>query len=177
MRRSGYLVASLGALLVCGVTVFGVCQQPPVASEGGIATNAMQRGDSHQDPRQLHMRQTLDANHSIVPWLLEQTTTGDDHERATARQALYALTPVAALELIEALANQNPEVRRTAMSFLPQCAESEGFPLNKAIDALLKIAQDENEDEAFRRQAKLTVSQFICANQGVTILTPPAAPA
>ncbi len=57
---------------------------------------------------------------------------------------------------MKGLAHPNLAIRQTAMYLLPDAAAYQSFPLNEAITLLRKIAEDENEDDAFRKQARLT---------------------
>jgi DsbC/DsbD-like thiol-disulfide interchange protein len=53
------------------------------------------------------------------------------------------------------------------MSFLANGArQSTDFPHVKAVSLLLKIAQDENEDDQIRKMATITACEIICIIKG-----------
>lgn len=181
MKNTRYLVGGLVATVICAFAVLGTGQQtrPPETRslvQQGIPAKGPYENTSSLTVQQTRMRRLLDANPTIVPWLLEQAATGDEELRPSAFDALSLLGPIATSELIEGLNHQNPAIRRTAMYLLPQAAESPSFPLNEAIAVLLKVAQDENEDEAFRKQVRMTIYRVIGASQGVTIRLPEGRP-
>lgn len=172
MKNTRYLVAALGAAVICAFAVLGTGQQTTAPGENGVTAKGAHEAVSSLTVQQTKMRRALDAHPTIIPWLLEQAAIGDEQERPSAFDALDSLTPLAASEVIKALSHQNPAIRQTAMSFLPRASLYPSFPLNEAIALLLKIAQDENEDDAVRKQARMTVYQMIGASQGVSIRQP-----
>jgi hypothetical protein len=172
MKRSRYLVTGLAASVVCAFAVFAAEQQAVAPSEGDVPAKDTNSEVTRQTSRRTQLRQALDANPSLVPWLLEQTATADEQERASAHSALYALAPIAASDIMKGLAHPNLAIRQTAMSLLPDAAAYPSFPLNEAITLLQRIAENENEDDTFRKQARMTVCQIICASQGTTIYLP-----
>ncbi len=85
MKRSRYLVTALAASVVCAFAVFAAGQQAVAPSEGGVPANDTNTEVTRHTSRQTQLRQALDANPSLVPWLLEQTATGDEQERASGK--------------------------------------------------------------------------------------------
>ena len=96
MKNSPYLIAGLVATVICGFAVPGTGQQTPAPGENGIPAKGAYEAVSSLTAQQTRMRRAFDAHTAIVPWLLEQAATGNEQERGSAIDALYALAPIAA---------------------------------------------------------------------------------
>jgi len=174
MKTVRYLVPVLGVALICAVAVFAVDKKKPSLGEISIPAGDM-RCDVHPATLPISKaRQILDANPKLVHWLLEQSVTKGDVECHSADNALSALAPIAAVELLEEVDNQNTEVRKLAMDLLARGATSPTFPHKEVVARLLKIAQDEKEGESMRQHATKAICEIICAIQCVYFPQPTA---
>lgn len=166
MKTIRYLVPVFGVAAICVFAVFGSDDKLPIPNEDAIPARVTNQEVHRGSPYASPTRQLLDENPTLVRWLLELVVKKGDQEYPIEHYALNALAPDAAVEFIRELDHKNVAVRMAAMNFLGQCATSKGFPQKEVVAKLLKIAQDEKEDDAVRKLATTTICEIICVMQG-----------
>lgn len=166
MKTVRYLVPVFGVAAICVFAVFGSDDKLPIPNEDAVPARVTKQEVHRGNPYASQARQLLDENPTLVQWLLELAVEEGDPKCRIDQSALAALAPDAAVELIRELDHKNVSVRMAAMSYLMQGATSPGFPHKDAIARLLKIARDEKEDDAVRKQATTTICAIICFMQG-----------
>ena len=178
MKSHRFLMGLAGVAAVGTFAVYATGQQPsvprvnlnqpaPTCSPPVCAAAPPYYYTPNQPPSEL--RNTLDINPTLVPFLMEMATKGDEWERKAAEHTLERVCKAAVPELINALNDPDIAYRRMAIGLLTYAAIDEtnrNYPLNDVISALLKIARDENEPEELRKIAKITICQIIQFSQG-----------
>ena len=170
-------VAAIGtfALYATGQQLAPLSSVTPYQPQGTMAPACAPNGQAPQafsyaytqPPSEL--RKTLDANPTLVPFLMEMATKGDEWERKAAEHTLERVCKAAVPELIKALNDPDLSNRNAAISLLASAActgMDNNYPLSDVISALLKIARDENEPEELRKIAKFHICQILQFRQG-----------
>lgn len=156
-----YFVVFASVSVIVGLTTIAG-GQPGVEPSPAVPCPAPSVGNGHVcEQTTQEMQKMLKENPSLVPWLLAQVKSGEDHERELVSNALVGLAPFAAADMIKALRNKDRAVRMGALTYLPNAAISVSFPANDAIRELLAITQDPQEDATFRKLAKSAICAIL----------------
>ncbi|MDA1017172.1 MAG: hypothetical protein O3A00_22285 [Planctomycetota bacterium] len=156
MKRFQYLTGFAVLAVICGLAAIAGGQNqygPPSYLDPSSPQKAPVEPNG--------LRNVLDSNPSLLPWLLSQVETGNDDEQELVSKTLVHLAPFAASDLVKALKNENPKTRNMAITLLPHAAVSPTFPTNDAIRELLKIAQDAKADADLRILVKAAICEII----------------
>ena len=178
MKSHRFLMGLAGVAAVGTFAVYATGQQPsvprvnlnqpaPTCSPPVCAAAPPYYYTPNQPPSEL--RNTLDINPTLVPFLMEMATKGDEWERKAAEHTLERVCKAAVPELIKALNDPDLSNRNAAISLLASAActgMDNNYPLSDVISALLKIARDENEPEELRKIAKFHICQILQFRQG-----------
>ncbi len=177
MKSHRFLIGLIGVVAIGTFAVYATGQQPaplssvtPYQPQGTMApacAPACQAPQAYsyaytQPPSEL--RKTLDANPTLVPFLMEMATKGDEWERKAAVRTLEQVCKTAVPELIKALNDHDLANRMAAIGLLSNAATDEtnhNYPLSEVISALMKIARDDTESEELRKIAKFHICQIL----------------
>src|SRR5205823_5558071 len=132
-----YLIPVVAATVICA---FGVLAGDKSQSSPKDGSSKLHPEDEvcSIDVSTSPSREVLDANPSLVRWLLEVVTTdSDDTVQSGASQALSRLAPVATVELINELENNSTQIRAAAIGYLAGCTTTPDFPRKELVGKLL----------------------------------------
>ncbi len=172
MKSHRFLIGLVGVAAIGTFAVYATGQQPSVPratlyQSAPVCAASQAYFPGNQPPSEL--RKTLDANPTLVPFLMDMMTKGDDRECRIAERTLEAVCRTAVPEFIKALHDPDLAKRKSAIQLLTFAAcgaIDSNYPLNDVISALMKIARDENEPEELRKIAKITLCQILQFSQG-----------
>lgn len=108
-----------------------------------------------------NVQQLVKQNPTLLPFLLREMNDSDENDiQKLVGYALAGLTPGAVDELIKVIEGNDASIRGSAIGILTSSAIPQS-EINRLVPILLRIAQDESEEEIIRKTAKTAMCVLI----------------